>query len=73
LSQLTGMHNTIVFCATLCHGQPVGMDSDFRNFFKEHEFREENYVSHMKCVLSSCTKHSSETSVFPVVTHRILL
>jgi len=51
LSQLIGMHNTIVFCATLRHGQPVGMDSDFRHFFKEHEFREKNYVSDMKFVL----------------------
>jgi len=32
--QLTGMHNTTVFCATLRHGQPVGMYRDFRNMLK---------------------------------------
>ena len=33
-SQLTRMHNSIVFCAMLRHGQPVGMYRDFRNFLK---------------------------------------
>jgi hypothetical protein len=61
------MHNTIVFCATLRHGQPVGMDSDFRNLFKEHEFWEKYDVFDMKFVLSFCIKHFPETSVFPVV------
>jgi len=32
LSEVTVMHNTIVFCPSLRHGQPVGNYRGFRNF-----------------------------------------